>query len=450
MKLLIQPKNAAFRLAALSIFCLFIFQFLCSSVSLPPKGDAFPKPITPKPILIHVNGIMVPLLSQIYNHPWHLLIRTRRCSIPCAYVSTDKLYGRRFTQSGIQHQWVNDSVASILLKKADVVLSSNDASELDGAGNHGALKAWITSKPEPRQYTHNASHFSIDNRIHIEQGSLLDESKESNPPVDFTIGIGHGEIPYNLASRVFRDYFEFGETARSAALSPDRIIITKRKFMVAFLPDCSTLAPSHINYIVKLASLVQLDIYGGCQQLSKVLNQPSLKEKIKVSHEYRYVLVWEPRLDVSDFVPESFYESLVLDALPVIMGPSSLEHYLPASDAAFNARTFLSSPESLALELKDITDEMWDNRLKWKLMVNERLEEFTQLWDWSIESTVCRICHYVSTHGAPSPPSDAFINQESVDSPKLLMYLDQRRWYKIKKSQRKERHERVNGHKTGP
>ena len=214
--------------------------------------------------------------------------------------------------------------------------------------------------------------------------------------------------------------------------------------MVTFLPDCEQLLSSHVNYIVRLAGIISIDIFGGCKELfpsnlKKII--PSFPDKLKLVGLYQYILVWEPFNDPY-YVSEAFFESLVYPSMPVVMGAKDLKPYLPDDYAVVNAREFSDSPQGLVRHLQLISENEWTTRLIWKKMVNNRKPSFGQLWDWSLESIICRVCQ-MSDLSLPTNAPELLPNHGSIDNAKLLMYLDQRRWYKEKKKNRKNRHARI-------
>lgn len=383
----------------------------------------------PKTILIKVDESIDPQFANIFNHPWQLLLKTRRCSTTCAFVSRDKLHDRPFTQNGFDHTWLDEKSYQRLLSKASASVSSSYIN----SGMNFVLKPIANTT-----YVHNMESFDASNPIPIEPLAPNDERLQY-----ITIGLGHGKIPYNLVSKAFRDYFEFGELARRLALRPDFPGFTQRKFMIAFLPECNSLPPSHINYLVRLSKIVDLDLFGGCSELYKSnisLKTPSFIDRMNVAGLYKYILVVEPFND-QYYVSESFFESLVYYSMPIVIGSNDLSPYLPDDEAIVNAREFLDSPERLVQYVKSISEQEWMSRLGWKKNVNNRKPTFPQLWDWSLESIVCRICK-MSDPKSSNDASEFLAHHGSIDNSKLLMYLDQRRWYKEKKKNRREKHAR--------
>ena len=385
----------------------------------------------PKLILIKVDESLDSQFGNIFNHPWQLLLKTRRCSNPCAFISRDKLHDRPFTQNGFDHVWLEENNYNKLSRKASASISSHR----DSLNSKNSINFVI--QPHPNlTYAHTRSSFDVSNPIPME---ILSKSKISMN--SYSIGLGHGDVSYNLVSRAFRDYFEFGELARSLALNPNFPSFPARKFMVTFLPECSLLPPSHINYIIRLSKIVNLDIYGGCLELykSKVgIKIPDFIDKMNLVGSYQYILVVEPFNDPF-YVSESFFESLVYYSMPVVIGATDLTPYIPDDKGIVNARDFSDSPQRLVQYLQSISEQEWISRLNWKKMVNDRKPSFSNLWEWSIESIICRVCKISD----PSSLNDS--NSEirgSIDDGKLLMYLDQRRWYKEKKKLRMSRHAR--------
>lgn len=388
----------------------------------------FPSNSRPTTILIKVEQVDTQF-SSIFNHPWQLLLKTRRCSSNCAFISRDKLYNRPFTQNGFDHMWLDE--------KSYQRLSSQTSASVSVKEREYGMN-FILRPHRNVTFVHSKASFDSSNPILLESPSFYHDPSES-----ITIGLGHGEIPYNLISKAFRDYFEFGELARSLSLNNDFPLFASRKFMVAFLPECSLLPPSHINFIVRLSKIIELDLFGGCSQLymSNIsLKQPNFIDRMNIVGVYKFILVVEPFNDVH-YLSEAFYESLVYYSMPVVIGATDLSPYLPDDKAVVNAREY-SEPKNLVHYLNSISEQEWMRRLSWKKYVNNRKESFSRLWDWSLESIICRICKM--SDPASTDNAELLENHGSINNGRLLMYLDQRRWYKEKKKIRKEKHARQN------
>jgi hypothetical protein len=393
-------------------------------------SDHWPADPRPKTIIIKVDESTDPQFTSLFNQPWQLLLKTRKCKSNCAFVSRDKLQNRPFTQQGFDHIWLEDHAYQKLLSRSSASVSSK---EFNGHGIHFVFKP-----PTNISFVHTMSSFDASNPIPIDAFAPNDYSTKS-----IMIDLGRGQLPYNLVSNAFRDYFEFGELARSLALNPKFPVFSQRKFMVAFVPDCTSLPPSHINYIIRISKLVDLDLFGGCSELyeSNISFQiPDFMDRMNLVGLYQYILVIEPFNDAT-YVSESFFEALVYHSMPVVLGANDLAPYLPDDTAVVNARNFPESVERLVQHLRSISEQEWQARLSWKKNVNNRKPSFAKLWDWSINSVICRICKLSDPRASNSTP-EFLPNQGIIDNEKLLMYLDQRRWYKEKKLVRKERHAR--------
>jgi hypothetical protein len=286
----------------------------------------------------------------------------------------------------------------------------------------------VETRPKVIEYSHSASDFDPNEVIPIPESSPKDSK---NSESDIVVSFEESAIPYNFVTKAFQNYYEFSEMARKAKMEGSGA--SKRRFMVSFLPECQHLPPAHVNYLSRLKHLIQIDYYGGCNAWNPVddSKKQTIWDRIRISHQYRFVLVWEPRLDVTNYISEAFYESLVFDALPVVMGATSLDAYLPADNSAVNARPFLNSALELVDFLQEITDEAWELRTNWKLLVSERKASFSNLWNWDLDSIVCRICHY-SRYPNMTDPSAAFKFSGVIDYERLTLYSDQRRWYRTK------------------
>jgi hypothetical protein len=77
----------------------------------------------PKLVVLESTFTNIPELHS----PYFLLQRTRRCSVPCSFVSQSTT-GEWFTQNGYDHLWIPDEHVPHLRRRANVILSSVNAS----------------------------------------------------------------------------------------------------------------------------------------------------------------------------------------------------------------------------------------------------------------------------------------------------------------------------------
>ena len=65
---------------------------------------------------------------QVFNQPWNLLQLTRKCDVPCSFLSMDIRYNRYFIQNNKEHEWIdNESTLKYLKSNAKLTLVNENS-----------------------------------------------------------------------------------------------------------------------------------------------------------------------------------------------------------------------------------------------------------------------------------------------------------------------------------
>lgn len=135
----------------------------------------------------------------------------------------------------------------------------------------------------------------------------------------------------------------------------------KTKLVAWLVSNCHT-SIRREDYVAKLSRYVPVDIYGKCGNLSRKggYNWEMLRR------EYKFYLALENTW-CPDYVSEKFYQSLMNDAVPVVLSPAvEYDKFAPAG-SFIDAMDF-ESPKALAdyLLLLDKTDSLYAGYFEWK------------------------------------------------------------------------------------
>lgn len=140
-----------------------------------------------------------------------------------------------------------------------------------------------------------------------------------------------------------------------------------------------------------------LQVYSGCLSVQfPHAKATSDDKKLKHVGKYRWTLIWE----TTDFLSESFYRALAYDSLPIVYyDGDNLSKYLPSP--GFSVVDIVRDgfadkrPEKLVEYLNTQTERGWKKAVSWKQSLDRLPEEFTGLFDMTLESLVCRLCSLV-------------------------------------------------------
>jgi hypothetical protein len=136
-----------------------------------------------------------------------------------------------------------------------------------------------------------------------------------------------------------------------------------------------------------------LEVYSGCLSIKfPYVKATSDDKKLKHIGKYRWTLIWE----TTDYLSEAFYRALAYDSLPIVYyDGDDLTKYLPGSGAVIDiVRDGFADkdPERLAYFLNKQTESQWKNSMRWKEKLDQLPDGFKSLFDWTLESLVCRLC----------------------------------------------------------
>ncbi|KAJ3091446.1 hypothetical protein HK102_000522 [Quaeritorhiza haematococci] len=328
-----------------------------------------------KSISIYIPRPIFPYLN-LFNHPYHVVFFTRRCSVPCSYLATDKKFDRNFTQNGFDHLWLDAAQAKELAAKATATLNVKEydeswASVLEQRSQQQLQQQLLFIESRPKPFRFVAGDESLDVIVEPDLNPPLSSSSVSannSPPGDATIvGFGpNAHVPMNFIYNAFRDVEDFADEVRANHFGGKP---WDRKWLIAaFLSPsaCEEMHPSQRAYLKALIELTGMHVYQAPCFANRVFHTetghietvepplkandggtsneyPPLKEshKVQLSKSYRFILIWEPRADVEGYVTEQVFRSLAYNAVPVIWGPPDLRKLLPVEDCVIVIRDFL-------------------------------------------------------------------------------------------------------------
>lgn len=204
-----------------------------------------------KTFLVHVPT-QISNYQNTFNHPWHLLLLTRRCGLKkhqCSFISIDRKYKRYFTQINNEHKWIDDpyELKSVLSRVNSTLIMNSDIANYTKTSKYDVA---ITTRYQT-EYEHSIGD-SDQPSLKLERIGL---QECSHKPTD-RIQITHHkpslptDFQFNFISNIYRDVPDFvSRVQKGLADSGEKEYEAKQPLIVAFLPNCSNIAPSHLAYL---------------------------------------------------------------------------------------------------------------------------------------------------------------------------------------------------------
>ncbi len=155
----------------------------------------------------------------------------------------------------------------------------------------------------------------------------------------------------------------------------------KNKSVVWFVSNCKS-ANNRMGYAQELAKHIDVDIYGGCGNMSCKKQCWEMLDKV-----YRYYLAFE-NTNCKDYITEKFFRNgLQHSVIPIVMGaPPEYYHKVAPLNSYIHVDDF-ESPKELAAFLHKLNndDHLYNNYFRWK-----GSGEFIDTKFW------CRLCALVN------------------------------------------------------
>lgn len=213
------------------------------AVDSPPEILEEPALFPSETFLVHVPS-QISSYQNTFNHPWHLLQLTRHCNLPhqCSFLSVDLKFNRYFYQHNKEHVWVDPGELQPLLDRVNLTLR-NDNNEFV-AGSNDAV---ITGRRQP------VFGDPLDNSDSLETVSSLIGQFTHEPSVARIVHHRKArtrDLQFNFITNAYRDVRDFRDRVkRGLRDSGIKDFSSKLPVILAFLPNCSAISPSHFKYM---------------------------------------------------------------------------------------------------------------------------------------------------------------------------------------------------------
>ena len=256
----------------------------------------------------------------------------------------------------------------------------------------------LEEKIKMRVYEHDAELFNNPNTGAARLNLLDMASNEVNNKTALSIGFGKSaDISINFIHTIYRDLIDFKQHVNHYMSEKAPFYTDRQEKMITFLPACSALHKTHIQYLQALISMDYLFVHDGCLSKKHPIPMSIADEKRhQIVKEYRYLLVWEPHFEVEGYVSENFFRYLSYNTLLVVLGPKDLSTFLPEKNSIVDVRNVSGSPKRLVDQLGRMNTNDWKRMIAWKTGPKVSNEKFKALWGNSAENLVCRICESLS------------------------------------------------------
>eukprot|EP01113_Clastostelium_recurvatum_P050461 TRINITY_DN9563_c0_g1_i1.p1 TRINITY_DN9563_c0_g1~~TRINITY_DN9563_c0_g1_i1.p1 ORF type:complete len:378 (+),score=70.69 TRINITY_DN9563_c0_g1_i1:17-1150(+) len=168
--------------------------------------------------------------------------------------------------------------------------------------------------------------------------------------------------------------------------------------------NCDQTANDRTEYIQELMKYIHVDSYGKCLQNKKFPEEEEKEKekeanststsfssssltppmdkiaiKVKAMREYKFYLAFE-NSNFDDYVTEKVYDAFAAEVVPIYMGASNIDDYIPSPDSVIKVSDY-ASPQALAEYLLQLSQDE-DAYLKyfdWR--IKGMSERFLRTWN---------------------------------------------------------------------
>eukprot|EP00127_Corallochytrium_limacisporum_P000293 Clim_evm8s10 gene=Clim_evmTU8s10 len=146
----------------------------------------------------------------------------------------------------------------------------------------------------------------------------------------------------------------------------------KEDAVVYLNSNCRTKSPRReIMRTLIHEDLAPVHSYGRCDNN---MHAGRIENKIELFHRYKICVAMENSI-VDGYVTEKLFEALTAGCVPIVNGPSDIEHFLPDINAVVDYQKVGGTPEALAAEINRLLadPDAYEEKMAWKTKPREEL-----------------------------------------------------------------------------
>ncbi|KAI8619982.1 hypothetical protein BC830DRAFT_1101524 [Chytriomyces sp. MP71] len=394
--------------------------------------------------LVSIPRVLPPPFASVFNHPYTLVLATRRCNgrnlysesdqsqtNMCTFVGPDLKRNVTFTQSGHDHVWIdNVKDAKHMHEMAHFVLESSWNQSQRQERDRPYMVA--ISIPETPKYGHlsspvhvNSYSDGLDTSVSLE--SEISALFKSRPFPDALL------VPTLLPStlrNLIPSSCKVVQTSRIDALFPTALEFlehvhktnppsiksshAKRSEAIAFfgLPACSHIHTGAVGYLSRFADAADVQVYGPAPGscLPAFLGKEKDSSTAHFARAAASHLVSVLFLDLMEgsgggiVLPHLVLHALAgWDSVLVVVSKYDVRRYFPCpipregeDGCVLWVDPTRQSANSFADMIKDISRDRkrWQRILAWRRGEDKSLfgKEFSGLWEFGMKRAVCEVC----------------------------------------------------------
>lgn len=210
---------------------------------------------------------------------------------------------------------------------------------------------------------------------------------------------------YRLDSDVPLPHFTFWYEHKllDALLKPAQVALSERdsKYPVVWIASKCATSNNRYDYVKELMKYIGVKSYGKCLHNADVPDGSSYDiEAAKAISRHKFHLSFE-NSNCDYYVTEKLTRTFELGVIPVIMGASQIQEYLPSNQSAILVNDFFS-PKELAQRLHEINsnDALFESYLAYKKGKDFIRPQFWDRWIQQHRHRLCKLCD-IATHKIP-------------------------------------------------
>eukprot|EP00850_Spirogloea_muscicola_P019814 SM000200S05804 [mRNA] locus=s200:10930:12586:+ [translate_table: standard] len=138
------------------------------------------------------------------------------------------------------------------------------------------------------------------------------------------------------------------------------------------------------------AAGVAIDSFGRCAN-----NRPYKEDKLGALQHYKFSLAFE-NTNEKDYVTEKFWQSLVVGAVPIVVGAPNILDFAPSNISVISINGLEDVPQVANKILQvNANKAEWDAMVRWKTVGPS--DAFKALLDMSAVHSSCRLCIHIAS-----------------------------------------------------
>lgn len=216
----------------------------------------------------------------------------------------------------------------------------------------------------------------------------------------------------NMPPLTQEEVSHFRQIAQNTSRPPPNAGKHKSKKLIAWMVSHCNTHGQRENYVKELINYIDVDIYGGCGNLSCALDPLHHSDPqcyVMLESNYKFYLSFENAI-CPDYVTEKFFKIMGHDIVPIVYGGADYSQHAPPH-SYIDARQFKPKELAAYLKLLDANDTLYKEYFWWKdhYRVEYSVEDMTR-------HAFCDLCRKLHEDAADFQSYNQLVSQWGDDN----------------------------------